>query len=131
MLSFFLIALYRFAIRQYQTRISPHKGYRCAYSLQHGGPGCSGAVLKILEEHGLIRGWGPIKERFAGCSESADRREKQRRKDKSKKRKCGGDCMDDVACCAMDMPTLPSCHRLPCDGPCDLTLLRLAFRLKL
>jgi putative component of membrane protein insertase Oxa1/YidC/SpoIIIJ protein YidD len=111
--------LYRLAIRGYQRRISPHKGYRCAYSVTHGGPGCSGAVLSILEENGLLRGWGLIKQRFHNCDSAAkerrDREERKKRDGKSGKGRCGltntlDTCMD-----------VGDCFDGPCDGPCDIS----------
>lgn len=105
--------VYRLAIGAYQQRISPHKGYRCAYSVTHGGPGCSGAVLSILEENGLFRGWGMIKQRFQNCDSAAkERREREERKKRDgrpSKNRCSPsnavDTCGDVGDCF--------------DGPCD------------
>jgi putative component of membrane protein insertase Oxa1/YidC/SpoIIIJ protein YidD len=108
--------LYRLAIRAYQQQISPHKGYRCAYSVTHGGPGCSGAVLSILEEDGLLRGWRLIKQRFHDCEGAAkDRRDRRKRDGKPGKSRCGvtntlDTCMD-----------VGDCFDGPCDGPCDIS----------
>lgn len=140
---------YRLAIEFYQKRISPNKGYRCAYSLQYGGTGCSGAVLGILEQDGLIRGWGKIKARFSQCSESADELNK-REKEKKNKNNDGGnkkpsdrgsggaDCLDLTArsnCCEMQQlipRKLPSCDVPSCDVPsCDVpscTMVSILFR---
>lgn len=127
---------YRLGIGFYQRFISPRKGYRCAHSLEHGGPGCSGAVLQILEEHGLWRGYGKISQRFADCSDSAqerrEREEKKRKKDKGCGNGSGGrDCKPEsceiLECveCIPRLPKLPShsdcvpdCHP-SCDFGCD------------
>lgn len=104
--------LYRFLIRLYQTRLSPRKGFRCAYSVVHGGPGCSGAVLEILETKGLIRGLPSIRSRFQQCSDAAEERKKRRRRENGAAA-CGCDgldaalsscqgpkgCLDDVGDC--------------------------------
>jgi len=83
---------YRFLIRLYQTQLSPRKGFRCAYSLEHGGPGCSGAVLEILETKGLILGMPSIRNRFQQCSVAAEEREKRRRRED--RTACGCDGLD-------------------------------------
>lgn len=89
-------SLYRFLIRFYQARISPRKGYRCAYSVEHGGPGCSGAVLGILESKGLLGGLPDIRGRFADCSAAAEERRRRRKGGSG----CGGGL--DNACDAAD-----------------------------
>jgi len=118
--------IYRFMIGLYQKYLSPRKGYRCAYSLEHGGSGCSGAVLNILETHGLFRGWSLIKHRFHECSEAAEKRKKR-------KKEGSGSCPDcstvDNACegancglgCAngakkCDLPDMPDCGSCDCGG---------------
>lgn len=120
--------IYRFAIGLYQKHLSPRKGYRCAYSLEHGGTGCSGAVLKILEENGLWHGWSLIKQRFEDCGDAAEKR-KKRKKDKNNGGGSTNDCFPSVACdgaeglcqCApklkkCDLPDLPDCGGCDCGG---------------
>lgn len=58
---------WRSGIGFYQRFISPYKGYRCAHACYHGGPSCSHAIREILVEHGLIRGWPLVRQRFADC----------------------------------------------------------------
>ena len=116
--------IYRLAIGVYQQKISPHKGFRCAYSVEHGGPGCSGAILSILEQNGLFRSWGLIKERFHSCDsaamERADRKKREGKPSKKPSGPCGfsrsADACGDVGDC------VPSgkCDG-PCDGPCDIS----------
>ncbi len=104
---------YRFLIRLYQTRLSPRKGFRCAYSVEHGGPGCSGAVLEILEAKGLICGLPSIRHRFKQCSDAAEERKKRRRREDRAACGCDGldaalscrgakGCLDDVGDCVPD-----------------------------
>jgi putative component of membrane protein insertase Oxa1/YidC/SpoIIIJ protein YidD len=124
--------LYRLAIRLYQRRISPHKGFRCAYSHTHGGPGCSGAVLSILEDKGLFSGWGLIKERFISCESAAKDREEDRKKRKDK----SGSGSDHTSPCgfgAVDACDVGDCiPDGPCDGPCDIsTSLKVLARVGL
>jgi putative component of membrane protein insertase Oxa1/YidC/SpoIIIJ protein YidD len=110
--------LYRLAIRLYQRRISPHKGFRCAYSHTHGGPGCSGAVLSILEDKGLIAGWGLIKQRFLNCESAANDREKERKKRRENSKDRSGLC----GYSAVDACDVGDCTpKGPCDGPCDIS----------
>lgn len=109
--------LYRLAIGAYQQRISPHKGYRCAYFVTHGGPGCSGAVLSILEENGLLRGWGLIKQRFHNCDSAAkERREREERKKRERKSDKGSCSPLNALDSCVDVG---DCFDGPCDGPCD------------
>ncbi|WP_228727451.1 membrane protein insertion efficiency factor YidD [Klebsiella sp. RHBSTW-00215] len=51
----------------YQRVISPRKGYRCAYGALHHTQGCSGAVKEIIQQKGVIGGWGEIRQRFSDC----------------------------------------------------------------
>lgn len=123
-------AIYRFFIRLYQTHLSPHKGYRCAYSLEKGGPGCSGAVLRILEEDGLIRGWTAIQRRFDECSDSAKERARRSKQKKKNGNGSGNSCYGaEDACelisCRSGKNTgcdTPSCDVPSCDAPSCTTL---------
>jgi putative component of membrane protein insertase Oxa1/YidC/SpoIIIJ protein YidD len=116
--------LYRLAIHAYQQRISPHKGYRCAYSVTHGGPGCSGAVLSILEEKGLFSGWALIQQRFHNCDNAAKERreEKERRKRDRKSDNSACNPLNALDACGDVGDCIPSgkCDG-PCDGPCDVS----------
>lgn len=60
------------AIRSYQRRLSPHKGFRCAHAALHGGEGCSGAVARIVREDGLLAGRRRIAARFGECRAAHD-----------------------------------------------------------
>lgn len=55
------------AIWGYQQYISPHKGFRCAYSVRHGGTGCSGYAKHAIRDHGLWRAIPAIRRRLAEC----------------------------------------------------------------
>ncbi len=55
------------AIAVYQRRISPHKGYGCAYRLKHGGSGCSGIGRRLIRRYGLLKGWRVLQKRFERC----------------------------------------------------------------
>lgn len=119
--------LYRLAIGVYQQKISPHKGFRCAYSVEHGGPGCSGAVLSILEDKGLFSGWGLIKQRFHSCDSAAKEREERKKREKrdgKPGKSPSGPCSlpRTVDTCGDVGDCIPSgkCDG-PCDGPCDIS----------
>ena len=58
------------AIRFYQRRLSPRKGFCCAHAALHGGESCSGAVARIIREDGLRAGQPRIAARFAACREA-------------------------------------------------------------
>lgn len=55
------------AIWGYQQYISPHKGFRCAHAVQHGGTGCSGYAKFAIREHGLWRAIPAIRQRLRDC----------------------------------------------------------------
>lgn len=60
----------------YQHYISPHKGFRCAYSVRHGGTGCSGYAKYAIRNHGLWRAVPIVRERLRACKAAyADLRE--------------------------------------------------------
>ena len=56
-----------FGIKLYQRFISPKKGYRCAHSVLHGDTGCSGAVIKIIENNSIFSWKNLISKRFEEC----------------------------------------------------------------
>lgn len=55
------------AIWVYQQYVSPHKGFRCAHAIQHGGTGCSGYAKFAIREHGLWRAIPYIRQRLRDC----------------------------------------------------------------
>ena len=55
------------AIWGYQQYISPRKGFRCAYSIHHGGTGCSGYAKFAIREHGLWQAIPFIRQRLRDC----------------------------------------------------------------
>lgn len=55
------------AIRLYQRRLSPRKGFRCAHAALHGGETCSAAVARIVREDGVTGGRTRIAARFREC----------------------------------------------------------------
>lgn len=130
------MGFYRWGIGLYQKHLSPRKGYRCAHSLEHGGSGCSGAVLEILEAKGVLRGMGDIRARFMACKDAAEKRQRRQEEDRARRQrekdKGGGgsgggnnsgcciaetvgdglDCAVDVARCRTDFkgcPDAPDC----------------------
>lgn len=55
----------------YQRWLSPRKGYRCAYSVRHGGTGCSGFAKHAIRDHGFVSALPMIRTRFADCKAAA------------------------------------------------------------
>ncbi len=131
------------AIYVYQHKISPHKGYRCAYSVLHGGTGCSGFAKAAIKEHGIFAAISQIRARFEDCKranallrqkqserDEADKKRKKRNKDSWMDRCSGcsdcGSCVgsaprlrknhSDAECCATDCD-VASCNPFSC---CDL-----------
>lgn len=59
------------SIYAYQQWLSPHKGFRCAHSVLHGGTGCSGFAKHAIRDHGLWAALPAIRERFRACKHAA------------------------------------------------------------
>lgn len=51
----------------YQNYFSKRKGFRCAYSVVHGGTGCSGYAKYAIRDHGFWSAIPKIKQRFRDC----------------------------------------------------------------
>ena len=104
-----------FFIGIYQKYLSPRKGYRCAYSVVYGGPGCSGAVKDIIKEKGIFEWYPLIRERLQYCREANEQRN---RPNKSKVAGCIGDGLEEgIDALSCDMPScdLPACDVPSCD----------------
>ncbi|GAA1627626.1 membrane protein insertion efficiency factor YidD [Georgenia ruanii] len=59
------------AIRLYQARISPRKGWTCAHLVAHGGQSCSAAVRDVVLREGVVRAVVPAAVRFLACYRAA------------------------------------------------------------
>lgn len=110
-------------IRFYQRRISPHKGFRCAYSVHTGRCGCSELGYRAIRRYGLTQGWQVLRSRMELCAEVHQRLSNAKlsplRRPHVRER---GDCDCGALPCDLDAPTfnrglqLFSC----CDvGHCD------------
>jgi len=55
------------AIRFYQRRISPHKGFSCALRVATGGANCSAYGYAVIARFGLLRGLGLLQRRLELC----------------------------------------------------------------
>ncbi|ABD55891.1 membrane protein insertion efficiency factor YidD [Jannaschia sp. CCS1] len=60
------------AIWGYQRYVSPHKGFRCAHSVLHGGTGCSGYAKHAIRDHGLWGAIPAIRQRFRDCRSASE-----------------------------------------------------------
>ena len=116
-----------FGIFLYQRWLSPRKGYRCAYSVLHGGTGCSGYAKGAIRDHGLRAALPLVRARFADCR--AAFAELGGGDDTGRRRDRWWHHIDPLGCC--DGPSrapgpkgsgcLPdNCDLNPCDAnPCD------------
>ena len=59
------------SISAYQTYISPHKGWHCAYAVLHGGSSCSDYAREAISRDGLLSGTLLVWNRFGDCREAA------------------------------------------------------------
>lgn len=71
----------------YQRYVSPRKGWRCAYSVLHGGPGCSGAVKYAIQTHGWHGARPLARQRFRECKLAAQTLRAQADSDPARNRK--------------------------------------------
>ena len=55
------------AIRGYRRRVSPYKGFACAYRVHAGGCSCSTLGLRAVARYGAWRGLGVLRLRLAQC----------------------------------------------------------------
>ncbi|MGI4857276.1 MAG: membrane protein insertion efficiency factor YidD [Janthinobacterium lividum] len=56
------------AIRLYQRRVSPHKGFSCAYRVHAQGASCSNYGHRVIERHGLWLGLRLLRRRLEQCA---------------------------------------------------------------
>ncbi len=114
----------------YQRFISPHKGFRCAHRVHHGGQSCSAYAKTAVQTYGLGAAIPLIRQRFTDCGQVARMMRSQAassmpsssfaRSDKGK-REQNSNCWADAACdCATygcPNPDIDDCALL--DG-CDI-----------
>ncbi|MTJ07671.1 membrane protein insertion efficiency factor YidD [Anabaena sp. UHCC 0204] len=58
------------AITGYQRYISPHKGFRCAHRVLHGGESCSQYVKRVIADDGLKAAFVKSQARFQACKQA-------------------------------------------------------------
>lgn len=94
------------AIRFYQRRLSPHKGFSCAVRVHGGKASCSALGYRAIRRHGLRQGLGILRDRLEECGET------HRTWQLSRRRSEAGEC---------DLPCDLSCDMPDCgDWACDL-----------
>ncbi len=54
----------------YQRRLSPYKGFSCAYRVLHGTHSCSQATQEILRDHALVEALPRIRHQFCQCRDA-------------------------------------------------------------
>ena len=95
-------------IKLYQRRLSPHKGFCCAYRAHTGHASCSALGYRAIQRFGVWRGIAVLRQRLGKCG-VAHRRHAIR---PAAMHRQAGFC--DLSC------------DLPCDQPCDLDVGDLA-----
>jgi len=104
----------------YQRFVSPHKGFRCAHSVQTGRRGCSALGARAIRRHGLWNGLDVLGGRLDACALSHEELRAVRNKPGLHPQSglcdfdCGGaDCNPfdacDVAECACDAADCLDC----------------------
>ena len=111
------------AIAGYQRYISPHKGYRCAYTCRTGHRSCSALGYRAIRMHGAWFGVAVLLKRFERCAAAAKRHTNAPRLRKSQAGFCDIGCPCDIPSC--DLPSIECGHgassALECCSfsPCD------------
>jgi len=59
------------SICAYQRFVSPHKGWRCAYAVLHGGASCSSYGKEAISHYGILRGTLLVWDRLQDCRGAA------------------------------------------------------------
>lgn len=114
------------AITFYQRRLSPHKGFVCAWRFHTGRASCSEYARRIVRRCGALALWTALPRQFERCKGAhaacAARTDEHRQHRGSCSRRAADRCGDacDVADC-IDAAQGMSCDvaDLPCDAPCD------------
>jgi putative component of membrane protein insertase Oxa1/YidC/SpoIIIJ protein YidD len=84
-------------IAMYQRWISPIKGFRCAYSIMHSAPGCSGYAKVQIARHGVFAALPHIRDRFKACAAAASamhQSKAQNSADEQKERNSNRSCLE-------------------------------------
>lgn len=96
------------AIVFYKRKISPRKGYICAYRIFHGGQSCSTIILNSIQARGVIRSISVSLKQFKECSVASkklsdDSKDHENNPEKDRKDECIKHCALDsganAACC--------------------------------
>ena len=107
------------AITFYQRRLSPHKGFVCAWRFHTGRASCSEYARRIVRRCGALALWAALPRQFARCRcvHAAQSERDDRHRHGSRSDRAAEHCADAVDCADL-LPDLP-CSDLPCDVPCD------------
>lgn len=124
--NFFTVSAATKLVDFYQLRISPYKGYSCAYRVLHDDVSCSQYCKLQIEERGILLGIMNMFDRFRLCAQAS----RTLRTDKPKKRKgqngrladedCGPLSYCEVALCLPDSCTFAAGASDLADAACCL-----------
>lgn len=95
------------AIRFYKRRLSPHKGFSCAYRVHTGCASCSTLGHRAVARYGVVRGLGVLRLRLEQCRLERERHGRSPSPTFRPMRAQAGFVDCDLPCDG------------PCDGPCD------------
>jgi len=96
----------------YRKYLSPHKGFRCAYGVLHGGNSCSTEIYKIIDKNGFLVGFPLARLQLKKCGaayrvlssakvsseKGSSEKDKGSRKNKKPKKKKDKDSCCDLPC---------------------------------
>lgn len=88
-------------IKFYQRFISPHKGFRCAYSVYHQSESCSTAAVNILQQNQSIKiSIQDIQTRLVACRQAnvALQNLKEKEKENQNKSNVCADSLQSIDC---------------------------------
>jgi putative component of membrane protein insertase Oxa1/YidC/SpoIIIJ protein YidD len=105
----------------YRTRVSPHKGFYCAYRAQAGRRSCSAFGFLAIQRYGAIVGLMLLRRRFRKCSNAyrsgAERLQRIRSGPARQRGHCDlpiGDCDFGHGCHASDIVDCGGCDDFGC-----------------
>lgn len=93
------VALLNSMILFYQRFISPHKGFRCAYSVLEGGYSCSEYVRRVLLVQGPLAALNAYRRRSKMCKIALNRAQAAKDRDDDKSSPITNDCKVQMCAC--------------------------------
>ncbi len=119
-----------YAIRVYQKKLSPHKGFSCAYRKLHGSESCSQYFRQTVEGYGLLKAIPRFQQRLQACQlanltlkaqAGGENKQNQKRRNRSSQFCNCSDLSEGLSFCGncsvcASMPDCSGCGASDCSG---------------